>query len=63
MAVSAAEVLSADVFNGWNQPTGLEIIEGLGSTEVLHVDLSNRAVLYQLCAACIRPVSRIYGAS
>src|SRR4029077_4604791 len=42
MALSAAEVLSADVFNGWKRLTGLEIIEGLGSTEVLHIYLSNR---------------------
>src|SRR6185503_10285043 len=42
MAVSAAEVLSSDVFNGWKQLTGLEIVEGLGSTEVLHIYLCNR---------------------
>jgi benzoate-CoA ligase family protein len=42
MALSAAEVLSADVFNGWKSLTGIEIIEGLGSTEVLHIYLSNR---------------------
>jgi benzoate-CoA ligase family protein len=42
MSVSAAEVLSSDVFNGWKQLTGLEIVEGLGSTEVLHVYLCNR---------------------
>jgi benzoate-CoA ligase family protein len=41
MAVSAAEVLSADVFNGWKKLTGLEIVEGLGSTEVLHIYLCN----------------------
>src|SRR6202167_4150675 len=37
MALSAAEVLSADVFNEWKTLTGLEIVEGLGSTEVLHI--------------------------
>jgi acetyl-CoA synthetase len=42
MALSAAEVLSAEVSNGWKKLTGLEIVEGLGSTEVLHVYLSNR---------------------
>jgi acetyl-CoA synthetase len=42
MAISAAEVLSADVFNGWRTLTGLEIVEGLGSTEVLHIYLCNR---------------------
>jgi benzoate-CoA ligase family protein len=41
MALSAAEVLSADVFQGWKALTGLEIVEGLGSTEVLHIYLSN----------------------
>src|SRR3979490_1047729 len=29
MALSAAEVLSADVFNGWTRVSGLEIVEGL----------------------------------
>ncbi|MBX9648046.1 MAG: benzoate-CoA ligase family protein [Xanthobacteraceae bacterium] len=42
MVLSAAEVLSSDVFNGWKTLTGLEIVEGLGSTEVLHIYLSNR---------------------
>ncbi len=42
MALSAAEVLSAEVFNGWKALTGIEIVEGLGSTEVLHIYLSNR---------------------
>jgi acetyl-CoA synthetase len=42
MALSAAEVLSAEVFNGWKKLTGLEIVEGLGSTEALHIYLSNR---------------------
>jgi benzoate-CoA ligase family protein len=42
MALSAAEVLSAEVFNGWKTLTGLEIVEGLGSTEALHIYLCNR---------------------
>ena len=54
MAVSAAEVLSADVFNGWKTLTGLEIIEGLGSTEVLHIYLCNRADNKKLGAAGLR---------
>jgi acetyl-CoA synthetase len=41
LAISAAEVLSAEVSNGWRRLTGLEIVEGLGSTEVLHIYLSN----------------------
>ena len=54
MAVSAAEVLSSDVFKGWKALTGLEIIEGLGSTEVLHVYLSNRTDRKKLGAAGLR---------
>ena len=42
MSLSAAEVLSSEVFNGWKALTGLEIVEGLGSTEVLHIYLCNR---------------------
>lgn len=41
LAVSAAEVLSAEVSNAWKAATGLEIIECLGSTEMLNVYLSN----------------------
>jgi acetyl-CoA synthetase len=41
LAVSAAEVLSAEVFNAWKAISGLDIMEGLGSTEVLHIYLSN----------------------
>jgi benzoate-CoA ligase family protein len=54
MAVSAAEVLSSEVFNGWKNLTGLEIMEGLGSTEVLHIYLSNRAENKKLGAAGLR---------
>jgi acetyl-CoA synthetase len=42
MSLSAAEVLSSEIFNGWKKLTGLEIVEGLGSTEALHIYLSNR---------------------
>lgn len=54
MALSAAEVLSAEVFNGWKTLTGLEIVEGLGSTEVLHIYLSNRPGQKKLGAAGLR---------
>jgi benzoate-CoA ligase family protein len=54
MALSAAEVLSADVFHGWKTLTGLEIIEGLGSTEVLHIYLSNLPNRKKLGAAGLR---------
>jgi benzoate-CoA ligase family protein len=54
MALSAAEVLSAEVFNSWKKLSGLEIIEGLGSTEVLHIYLSNRPEKKKLGAAGLR---------
>jgi benzoate-CoA ligase family protein len=54
MALSAAEVLSADVFQGWKRLTGLEIVEGLGSTEVLHIYLCNREEKKKLGAAGTR---------
>jgi acetyl-CoA synthetase len=54
MALSAAEVLSAEIFNGWKTLTGLEIVEGLGSTEVLHIYLSNRPEQKKLGAAGLR---------
>jgi benzoate-CoA ligase family protein len=41
LAVSAAEILSTEIFNAWKATTGLEIIECLGSTEMLNVYLSN----------------------
>jgi benzoate-CoA ligase family protein len=54
MALSAAEVLSAEVFNGWKGLTGIEIVEGLGSTEALHIYLSNRPDRKKLGAAGLR---------
>src|SRR5436309_2072280 len=54
MALSAAEVLSAEVFNGWKGLTGLEIVEGLGSTEALHIYLSNRSDNKKTGAAGLR---------
>src|SRR5262245_47463550 len=41
LAVSAAEVLSAEVSGAFKAMCGLDIMEGLGSTEVLHIYLSN----------------------
>jgi benzoate-CoA ligase family protein len=41
LAVSAAEILSTEIFSAWKQATGLEIVECLGSTEMLNVYLSN----------------------
>jgi benzoate-CoA ligase family protein len=54
MALSAAEVLSGEVSNGWKTLTGLEIVEGLGSTEALHIYLSNLPNKTKLGAAGLR---------
>jgi benzoate-CoA ligase family protein len=54
LSMSAAEVLSAEVFNGWKALTGIEIVEGLGSTEVLHIYLSNRPGNKKLGSAGMR---------
>jgi benzoate-CoA ligase family protein len=54
MSISAAEVLSAEVFNAWKALTGLEILEGLGSTEALHIYLSNVATKKKPGAAGLR---------
>jgi acetyl-CoA synthetase len=54
LSMSAAEVLSADVFKEWKALTGLEIVEGLGSTEVLHVYLSNLPKSKKLGSAGMR---------
>ncbi len=43
LCVSAAEILSGDVFDAWHRRFGQRIVEGLGSTEVLHIYLSNTA--------------------
>jgi benzoate-CoA ligase family protein len=54
MALSAAEVLSAEVFSAWKSLSGLEIVEGLGSTEALHIYLSNRPDKKKVGAAGLR---------
>jgi len=43
LAVSAAEPLPADIFRRWKERFGVEILDGIGSTEVLHIYLSARA--------------------
>ncbi len=42
LCISAAEVLSSEMFREWQRRYRLSIVEGLGSTEVLHMYLSNR---------------------
>jgi 2-aminobenzoate-CoA ligase len=41
-AVSAGETLPAPVFNDWVAKTGKPILDGIGSTEMLHIFISNR---------------------
>lgn len=55
LCLSAAEVLAADIFHSWRARFGHEIVEGLGSTEVLHIYLSNSETEKRLGAAG-RPV-------
>ena len=42
LCLSAAEILSEDIAHAWQDRFGHEIVEGLGSTEMLHIYLSNR---------------------
>ena len=55
LCVSAAETLSQELFKAWRTRFGLDIIEGLGSTEVLHIYLSNAPGAFKVGAAG-RPV-------
>src|SRR5581483_7743869 len=43
LAVSAGETLPAPVFEDWMRKTGKTILDGIGSTELLHIFISNRA--------------------
>src|SRR5262252_1042821 len=42
IAVSAGETLPAPVFETWTRKTGKPILDGIGSTELLHIFISNR---------------------
>jgi benzoate-CoA ligase family protein len=42
ICVSAGEALPAPLFHRWQERTGLAILDGLGSTELLHIFISNR---------------------
>jgi benzoate-CoA ligase family protein len=45
--VSAGEALPADILRRWQEKTGLLILDGIGSTELLHIFISNRLDDYQ----------------
>src|SRR3981189_914810 len=42
LAVSAGETLPAPVFESWTRKTGKSILDGIGSTELLHIFITNR---------------------
>jgi 2-aminobenzoate-CoA ligase len=42
LAVSAGETLPAPVFEAWTRKTGKTILDGIGSTEMLHIFITNR---------------------
>jgi benzoate-CoA ligase len=48
LCVSAGEALSEAIGLEWKRRTGIDIIDGIGSTEMLHIFLSNRP-------GCVRP--------
>ena len=43
VCTSAGEALPADIGKRWTETLGVEILDGIGSTEMLHIFLSNRA--------------------
>ena len=42
LAVSAGESLPASIYQRWLERFGVEILDGIGSTEILHIFVSNR---------------------
>ena len=54
LSISAAEVLSEEIYSGWKALVGHGPTEGLGSTEMLHIYLSNRLDDHRLGAAGAR---------
>lgn len=43
LCLSAGEALPPEIFRKWQEKTGLEILDGIGSTEALHIFISNMA--------------------
>jgi benzoate-CoA ligase family protein len=41
LCVSAGEALPAEVLRRWHEETGIRILDGIGSTEALHIFISN----------------------
>ena len=42
LCVSAGEALPTDLLRRWREKTGIDILDGIGSTEMLHIFISNR---------------------
>ena len=47
LCVSAGEALPSDIFQRWQALTNLIILDGIGSTELLHIFISNRLEDYK----------------
>ena len=47
LCVSAGEALPGDIFRRWKEKTGVLILDGLGSTEMLHIFISNTEADYR----------------
>ncbi len=43
VCVSAGEALPADILRRWQETFGVQILDGIGSTEILHIFISNRS--------------------
>jgi len=43
ICTSAGEALPKEIFHEWKRRFGLEILDGIGSTELLHIFISNRS--------------------
>jgi benzoate-CoA ligase len=43
VCVSAGEALPADILRRWRQKFHVDILDGIGSTEILHIFISNRS--------------------
>ena len=43
LCISAGEALPAEILRRWREETGVSILDGIGSTEALHIFISNRA--------------------
>src|SRR5260370_31822320 len=43
LCVAAGEALPGDILRRWEETFHVEILDGIGSTEILHIFISNRA--------------------